>query len=317
MQRVEKPRNEGQELTREGDRARQAPWAHLRRACGAGLLSHESRMPRAQVVLLVMAYSSWHSDLWLEWSRLIPVHFLVHFCRPDGPGGHDGPSHPRVRVARTAPSDWADLMGLQLHLLREMQLAYPRFSSCMFVSGECVPCIKPSSFMSALSSLRGCSICQHDPVRPRRQVKGMRVYEGPNWMLLARAHVQYMCGLPQNTIDAVASVRLRPAPQHDSAANNDEFGLVTLLANSSHRAKICDAPITDYVIQYGVRHPLRFDRLNAHLLRRILLNETAEFDTAELAWSPWECVRTRFAFRKVADELQDDVRRILQEADIL
>lgn len=46
---------------------------------------HESRMPQTQVVLLVMAYSSWHSDLWLEWSRLIPVRFLVHFCGPDGP----------------------------------------------------------------------------------------------------------------------------------------------------------------------------------------------------------------------------------------
>ena len=277
-------------------------------------------MPRTQVVLLVMAYSSWHSDLWLEWSRLIPVRFLVHFCRPHGPGGPGGPggpSHPRVRVARMVPSDWADLMGLQLHLLREVQLAYPRFSSCMFVSGECVPCIKPSAFMSTLSSLRGRSICQHDPVRPRRQVKGMRVHEGPNWMLLARAHVQYLCGLPQNTIDAVAAVRLRPAPQHDAAANNDELGLVTLLANSSHRAKICDAPITDYVIQYGVRHPLRFDRLNAHLLRGILLNETAEFDTDKLVWSPWGCVRTRFAFRKVAGELQGDVRRILQEAGIL
>ena len=32
-----------------------------------------------QVVIPVMAYDTWHCDLWLEWARLHPIVFLVHF----------------------------------------------------------------------------------------------------------------------------------------------------------------------------------------------------------------------------------------------
>lgn len=267
-----------------------------------------------QVVILVMAYDTWHCDIWLEWARHHPIVFLVHFSDPI----HDDHRNidPGVHVTRTVKSSWANLMSLQMHLLHEVQHTYQHFKSCMFISGECVPCIQPSQFMSTLSGLNRHSICQYDPVEPPQHVRGMQLYEGQNWMLLDRTHVQYMSRLKQTTIDDVASVKLHTSPGHHAAANNDEFGIISLLVNSRHCNEIYNSAITDYICQYGIRHPLQIDRHNFDILQNVLLNKDSALDT-DHAWCPWECAHTRFMFRKISHELQGDVWQILKKANIL
>ena len=267
-----------------------------------------------QVVILVMAYDTWHCDLWLEWACLHPIVFLVHFS--DSIHENHQNIDPGVHVTTTVKSSWANLMSLQMHLLHKVQHMYPNFASCMFISGECVPCIDPSRFMLTLSELNQRSICQYDPVEPPRHVRGMQLYEGPNWMLLDRQHVQYLSRLKQTIIDDVASAKLNPEAGHDAAANNDEFGIISLLVNSRHCNEIYNSAITDYICQYRSRHPLKIDRCNLNILQNVILNEDSVLDT-DCAWCPWECAHTRFVFRKIDHELQSDVWHILKNANIL